>query len=495
MDIAMSHSSSGTEPEFRTPVPVAARDGLPDVMGPRFRESQKQYKQAKSKSGPTSDPTGVEAVVRGAIREAFGIRNEPSALNGPLAFVTKVEANPSVSGLIAAMAVLIAIESGLWEVAGRLAERIIAGDQHDLFAQRLLFASRECASDLHLGVDTWLADRFCGNPFEEIEIRADGRVNTCCSAWMPASIGSIQEHTPDQYWNSIEAGEIRASILDGDFSYCSRLYCPKIVQRTLQQKTQVTARHQRDIIDKDLIVVEIKPRRVVLSEDRSCNLSCPSCRTHVIQLGHHASVELDEIFNARIAPVLTTAEAIKITGSGDPIGSRHFRHVLRRLTAAPHASRRIQLQTNGVLLNEKTWVDLRLEGHVSTIWVSVDAATKATYELIRRGGSFDRLCRNLLFLGRICAEKRIDLLRLDFVIQALNFREMPQFVEFARSIGADGVHFLMLRNWGTYSPEEYERLNVGSMRHPEYEAFCEILSNLRPPSSSFFVDFGNAEGS
>lgn len=489
----MSHSSSRTEQKFRRAASIAARDGPPDALGPRFRESEKQYKREKSKSSPIGDPTGVEAVVRDAIREAVGVGSEPSALDGQLAFVTKVEADPNVSGLIAAMAALIAIESGLWGVAGRLAERIIAADQHDLFAQRLLFASRERASDLRLGVDTWLAGRFCGNPFEEIEIRADGKVNTCCSAWMPASIGSIHEHTANQYWNSIEAGEIRASILDGDFSYCSRLYCPKIVQRSLQRKAEVTARHQRDIIDKDLIVVEVKPRRVVLSEDRSCNLSCPSCRTHVIQLGHRASADLDEIFDAKIAPLLITAEAIKITGSGDPIGSRHFRHVLRRLTAMPPTSRRIQLQTNGALLTEKTWMDLRLEGHISTVWVSVDAATKETYELVRRGGSFERLCRNLHFLGRIRAEKRIDLLRLDFVIQALNFREMPQFVELARSIGADGVHFLMLRNWGTYSPEEYERLNLGSTRHPEYKAFREILSDLRLPSS--FVDFGNAEGS
>ncbi len=433
----MSHSTGSARPgpEFRTAAPVAARNDLLNELGPRFSESEAFYKREKSKSGATGDPAGVEAVVRGAIWEAFGASNEPSALRAALAFVTTVEADPNTSGLIAAMAALIAIEAGRWAAAGRLAERIISGDQHDLFAQRLLFASRERSSDLHLGVDTWLADRFCGNPFEEIEIRADGKVNTCCSAWMPTSIGSINEHTADQYWNSIEAGEIRASILDGDFSYCSRLHCPKIVQRTLPRKADVTARHQRDIIDNDLVVVEIKPRRVVLSEDRSCNLSCPSCRTHVIQLGQRASADLDEIFDARIAPVLTTAEAIKITGSGDPIGSRHFRHVLRRLTAAPDVSRRIQLQTNGVLLNEKAWIDLRLEGHVSTIWVSVDAATRATYELVRRGGSFERLCKNLLFLGGIRAEKRIDLLRLDFVIQALNFREMPEFVDLANQLG------------------------------------------------------------
>ena len=126
-----------------------------------------------------------------------------------------------------------------------------------------------------------------------------------------------------------------------------------------------------------------------------------------------------------------------------------------------------------------------------TIWVSVDAATRATYELVRRGGSFDRLWKNLLFLGKMRAEKRIDLLRLDFVIQALNFREMPEFVDLAKSIGADGVHFLMLRNWGTYAREDYARLNVGSTLHPEHGAFRETLSD--PRLSSSFVDFGNAE--
>ena len=389
------------------------------------------------------------------------------------------------------MAALIAIEAELWNVAGGLAERIISGDQHDLFAQRLLLASREHAQKLHLEIDDWLGGRFCGNPFEEIEIRADGKVNTCCSAWMPASIGSIYQHSAAQYWNSIEAAEIRSSVLDGDFSYCSRLYCPKIVQRTLPLKSDVTVPLHRDCIDNDLIVVDHMPRRVVLSEDRSCNLSCPSCRTNVIQLGKHATAELDQIFDTKIEPVLVDANQIKITGSGDPFGSRHFRHVLQRLSSGPVASRRIQIQTNGVLMDEKAWTDLRLEGHVSTVWVSVDAARKETYEIVRRGGSFDRLCENLHFLGKLRGEERFDLLRLDFVVQALNFREMPEFVDFARSMGADGVHFLMLRNWGTYTPEEYRRRNIGSPNHAEHDAFIAVLADQRLSSS--FVDIGNVE--
>jgi wyosine [tRNA(Phe)-imidazoG37] synthetase (radical SAM superfamily) len=458
-------------------------------MQMRLRAGEQRYQAARMRSGPHFDPYGAEAIVRAEMASEFGPAESRSA-DDLQDFVAAVEAGSGVSGLMNLMAALAALENRDWDAAGRLAERVTSADQHDLFAQRVLLSSREHSRDLHLEIDDWLADRFCGNPFEEIEVRADGQVNMCCSAWMPQPIGSIHEHSGDQYWNSIEAAEIRGSILHGDFSYCSRLHCPKIKKRALPLLSEVPSTLQRDCIDLELIVVEHKPRRVILSEDRSCNLSCPSCRRRLIQLAPQETEELDRIFDEKIEPMLAEATQVKITGSGDPFGSRHFRHVLARLTSAPALARRIQIQTNGVLMDEKAWVDLNLEGHVSTVWVSIDAARRETYEMVRRGGSFDRLCRNLRFLGKLRAENRFDLLRLDFVVQAMNFREMPEFVQFARSVGADGVHFLMLRNWGTYAPEDYRRRDVGSPNHPENEEFLAILAH--PQLSSPYVDIGNA---
>ena len=184
-----------------------------------------------------------------------------------LTFVAEVKTDPQIRGLIAAMATLIAIEAELWNVAATFGAD--AGrPARDLFAQRLLLASEEKARSLNLEVDAWLSDRFLRKSLQEIEIRADGKVNTCCSAWMPASIGSIHEHHAAQYWNSIKAAEIpESSVLDGDFSYCSRLYCPKIVQRSFRENPTSPLPLLRECIDNDLIVVEHKPRRIVLSED------------------------------------------------------------------------------------------------------------------------------------------------------------------------------------------------------------------------------------
>jgi hypothetical protein len=381
----------------------------------------------------------------------------------------------------------VALESGRWDDAAALAGRIVAVDQHDLFAQRLVLAARERSASLRLAVDDWLEDRFCPSPFEEIEVRADGAVNMCCSAWLPPPIGVIEDGAA--FWNSPAAAEIRRSVLDGDFSYCSRLYCPKITTRSLPRRKDLTAPLHRAVTGMRLTRVDHRPRRVVLSEDRSCNLSCPSCRRDLIQLGPRETERLDRLFDEHIEPILDEADRLKVTGSGDPFGSRHFRHVLARLTARPAGRRRIELQTNGVLFDERAWIDLCLEGHVSRVLVSVDAADPDTYAVVRRGGSFDRLVRNLAFLGRLRAEGRIDRLRLDFVVQAANFREMPAFVDLARRVGADGVYFLRLRNWGTFSADAFNAEDVVSAGHPEHPVFLAVLGD--PRLARPFVDFGD----
>ena len=59
-----------------------------------------------------------------------------------------------------------------FKAAAELAERAYAADQHETFAQRIFLAAMEGKHDLHLEVDDWLEDRFCENPFTDVEIIA-----------------------------------------------------------------------------------------------------------------------------------------------------------------------------------------------------------------------------------------------------------------------------------------------------------------------------------
>jgi len=358
-----------------------------------------------------------------------------------------------------------------WTSVETLGREVVGRDHHDLLAQRLIDAARERSETLETETDRWLKTRICRAPFREMESRTNGEVHFCCSAWQPVPIGRLDSPDEHGFWNSDRAQEIRRSVQDGDFSHCSRWHCPSIAGRRLAER------------DPDLPALPLRsetgPDRVILSHDRSCNISCPSCRTDLINLPHKETERLNGVFEKHLKPLVGNAKAIKVTGSGDPFGSRHFRHILGQLTETPAKGRRIQLHTNGLLANERAWNDLKLWGHVSSVWVSIDAARPETYSVLRRGGNFSTLKKNLRFLGQLNSDDEINTFRLDFVVQQANYLEMAEFVDLARDVGADGVYFLRLRNWGHVPPGEFRRQDVCSPEHPEHPQLLNVLADDR----------------
>ncbi|MDX1743233.1 MAG: SPASM domain-containing protein [Ruegeria sp.] len=373
------------------------------------------------------------------------------------------------------------LQRGQWQATETLGREVVSRDHHDLMAQRLIDAAREASRDLETETDRWLQTRTCPAPFREMETRVNGEVHFCCSAWQPVPIGRLETADEGGFWNSDRAREIRRSVRDGDFSHCSRWHCPQIAGRRLPARSPETQDEKLEL-DKG-------PDRVILSHDRSCNISCPSCRTKLINLPHKDTERLNKVFEDHLLPLVSNAKKIKVTGSGDPFGSRHFRHVLAQLTAAGQPGRRIQLHTNGLLANERAWNDLGLWGHVSSVWVSIDAAEPDTYSVLRRGGDFATLKKNLRFLGNLNARGDIDTLRFDFVVQAANYKEMPAFADLAHEMNADGVYFLRLRNWGHVTPREFKNQDVCSSDHPEHKDLLAVLSDERLAWSG--VDLGS----
>ena len=376
-----------------------------------------------------------------------------------------------------------------WPRAFRHAKTAVAMSQRDLFAQQLFLRARARIDHSAAPLADDLSGFFCAHPFESFELRPNGDVHTCCPAWLPVPIGNFHRQTPEEIWNSAAAQAIRSSILDGTYRYCSRLHCTAIVNRRLPSRADLKDPYHREIVAQELVRLERRPVRVLMSQDQSCNLSCPSCRTKLILARKDEQDRLNELFEAVILPLLRDARQVKITGSGDPFASGHYRHVLKRLSRREYPQLRVQLQTNGVLLDRRAWQELGLDGLVESVWVSIDAARPETYAIVRRGGSFGKLLQNFEFLGALRREGHVRHLRLDFVVQARNFREMPDAVDIARAIGFDRIHFQMIRNWGTFTVAEFDQHFIGSPDHPDYSEFLEVL---RHPNLAWAgVDWSN----
>jgi MoaA/NifB/PqqE/SkfB family radical SAM enzyme len=356
-------------------------------------------------------------------------------------------------------------------------------DRARRFARRTAAQGRR-DSEGTINTEQNLEDRFCRNPFVQLDVYEDGRVYSCCSSWLPTPLGNIKRVPVKQAWNSSASQQIRASILDGSFRYCDHKVCPRIQEGTLP--TLEEARENpllREIIDQRRTELDEPPTFINLCNDASCNLWCPSCRTQ--RINHNQGKEYekrqhlqDTVTQALFSTPTERHFTVNVTGSGDPFASAVFRNFLYNLEGKDFPNMRINLQTNGVLLTPRNWQRMeKIHRNIATILVSFDAATEATYAITRRGGNWRWLLDNTARLGELRQRGELGLLRLDFVVQAVNYREMAEFVRLGKSLGADQVSFSMVLDWGTWSLEEYARQCIWKRDHPEFEAFIRVLED------------------
>lgn len=244
--------------------------------------------------------------------------------------------------------------------------------------------------------------------------------------------------------------------------------------------------------------MDLSPRELMMTHDNSCNISCPSCRTHTIIASRQETEEYD-----RLVPVflglLKDAERLIVSGSGDPFASRHFRRLLRAAAGKDIETYgeiklpenfRINLMTNGMLLNQTSYEDFGLRGIIGIVSLSMDSCEKETFERIRRGSKWETLLQTLEFLQQIRAENPDMVLISYFTVQASNFEEIPRFIEFCRSHNFQHVQLNMVRNFGVWSREEFERENIGSPQHSRFSEFLEVLRSI--DTEDKFVILGNA---
>ncbi len=343
---------------------------------------------------------------------------------------------------------------------------------------------------------TTLADKFCGRPFDSFELQENGSVHLCCPAWLRQRAGNLNDSSAAEIWNSPAAQAIRGGILDGSFRYCDSDLCPEIRAGTLPTRRAASANPRyRAIIEGNLTRIDGMPTFINLANDKSCNLSCPSCRTQRIQFndgpGYLARKRLqDRLVESFFAAPTDRPFVVNVTGSGDPFGSRIFRDFLFALDRAKFPRMQVDLQTNGVLFTEKTWGNLRkIHGAIGTVRVSFDAACESTYAVTRRGGDWRQLLENMEFLAARRRAGEVGELILYFVVQKANFREMPDFVRLGQRFAADRVYFSRAVNWGTWSTAEYADQCVWQPHHPLHAEFRRIMSD--PILDEPFVFLGN----
>ena len=193
----------------------------------------------------------------------------------------------------------------------------------------------------------------------------------------------------------------------------------------------------------DTGVLGADPRFMQLEIDVSnrCNLRCVMCYHSLDAFVRRPPAFLSiEAFGRVADTVLPHAHTLTLALGSEPMTSPHFIPVLH--AAAHHHVPRMTFFTNATLMTDAV-VEAILDAGVTEVCVSIDGATRDTYEAIRRGASFDRVIGNVRRLiaardGRGLTAPRV---RFDVVLMRRNVHELPAIVGLAALCGAGAVNF------------------------------------------------------
>jgi sulfatase maturation enzyme AslB (radical SAM superfamily) len=329
-----------------------------------------------------------------------------------------------------------------------------------------------------------LKGKLCDQPFWRMEIHVGGSVYHCCPGWLPISVGNIRMQSLQEIFASVPSQRIRDSILSGDYSYCERKLCPFLGQYLVTGQL-VTPLNEGT--EEELPNSYHHKKKIALSlcYDSSCNMHCPSCRNElkfftesnippdILEVHQQALKNIKELLADGYRVYLN------VTGSGDPFASPLYYKMLRELPAHPNLS--LEIQTNGVLMDEAHFTE-NMRANTHFISVSVDAATKATYDRVRYGGDFDRLKRNLDWLNGAVNSGRFPKLKffnINYIVQKENYAELSDFCRWILSYSAvTEIWFSAIADWGHLGSKAFAERAVWRKEHSEHEKF---ISHVRDP--------------
>lgn len=337
--------------------------------------------------------------------------------------------------------------------------------------------------------------KFCEQPFVTLSsltpatsVKNDGEppLFACsCPGQMPYQLNAMDlknlDHVED-IWNGPVIQELRRSILDGDYTYCSRMLCARALNGSLENKEDITDPIMKEIIENNRTKIDTPPRFIVLSHDETCNIACPSCREEIIAVKNDARKKMDKFTDKHILPLLDDANTyICLSGDGDPFASKHYRRFLQNLDPIKHGNLMIDFQTNGLLLNPDAWQSFSHIHHaIRGARVSIDAATAETYEDVRRPGKWSQITENMEFMAELRRSGKFKHLCICFVVQKKNYKEMPAFVELGKKWAADEILFSRLfpvLHSGSQNVETFNQNAIAEEAHPEHSEFLKVLSN------------------
>lgn len=308
----------------------------------------------------------------------------------------------------------------------------------------------------------------CPGAFSQVYIYPDGRVFLCpdCLMSPKAEIGNLNYNSFEEIYNSKQAIQIRKEILKGKYNYCTPVCCfskSNYNIRLVPFKNIEYKAKQKNF-----------PKMVCIGADAECNVNCIMCRPHISRLNDEELPEYNEKIEKLYMPILKEAEELTLSTTADPFASRNTR-MLMKTAAERYPNLKFNLLTNGILCNKFNCDEIGITDRLSHVMVSIHGGNEETYNKVVKNGNFKKVEENLNWLKTLKDEKKIKGLFLAFVVNAKNFENIPEFIEFAKEHSAVALFWECI-DWGGNLDNADEPLNVCKPEHPKFKRYIDRKS-------------------
>ena len=264
-----------------------------------------------------------------------------------------------------------------------------------------------------------------------------------------------------------------------DFDLLERLWnlsgvASRMIYRDIKEKPrplfstpEVISQEAREA-NKRLLVLEAfsgqtslsgKPWRHLIDPSSVCNLRCRTCYQSNSQ--NFIYYDISSVHSSAASEVMPFAEYVNIAGTGEPLLSASTIELAMQYSAC---GAKVEITTNGTMPTRMAAVAPYVQG----INLSMDGATKDTFEAIRFGAIFEKTISGIRVLPPESRQK----ININFVVCSLNAHEAGDVVALAHDLGVGSVTFQEFYPYLSWHTEM-------ALRSQDRNAFFESLNAAR----------------
>ncbi len=208
------------------------------------------------------------------------------------------------------------------------------------------------------------------------------------------------------------------------------------------------------------------PLTLMIEPTNICNLKCPLCPTGAGLIKREKGFLTFENFKRVIDEIGDYIIHLRLWNWGEPLLNKE---IFKMISYAKEKGVFVNLSTNSNFLNKEIAGKL-IDSGLDELIISLDGASKETYNKYRKGGDFKKIIASIRYLAdeKKRLNKKSPYIKIQFIIMNHNEHEIQKIKFLSRELGVDEVVFKTVGIMDYSSEEDIKKYLPHNEKYSRY---------------------------